>query len=319
MTQTHTNTTTSGDVITIAQNLLIRGRDNVRTVKSEKVADQQLIASIRQVGVLQNIIVKPSKTQPGFFEVDAGGRRWAAVAFLVKKGELPDDFPIPAKIHTEGSSAAVSLAENLHAPMHPADEFVAFAAMRKDGMTEADIAEHFGLSVQRVAKRMKLAEVHPKILNAYRKEAITLDTVMAFTLAASKSQQLAVFKELGEQCHGHRVRRRLTNDGARSDGALAIFVGVDAYKAAGGVVVADLFEERAYLPDVELLQQLVSDKLAQSAERLQKEEGWKTVDVVTDRNRCVHNYHRLEPEPVDVPTDLTDALCAAVDAQSEME
>lgn len=300
--------------------LLLKSSDNMRIVKPQKAADQQLIASIRAAGgVFQNLIVAPSADKPDHFEVHAGGRRFSAIAVLVKEGAFAKDHPVPCRVQIGGSTSAVSLAENLHAATHPADEFAAYAAMLKQGMSEAEIAEHFAVKQQHVSLRLKLAEVHPQILRAYRKGEINLETVMAFCMADTKTQQLSVFKECGKQCSAWRVRQALTGDGERSDSALARFVGLEIYKAAGGRLVTDLFEERAYLSDSDLLRQLACEKLDKSAERLRKREGWKTIDVGIDAARGIFNLNRLQPQPVGVPAEVTEALRQAVEERDAIE
>lgn len=304
----------------IPHHLLLKGTHNMRIVRPDKAADKQLIASIRAAGgVYQNLIVVPSNDNPDHFEVNAGGRRWSAIGVLVKAGVFAKDHPVPCRVQTSGSQSAVSLAENLHAPTHPADEFAAYASMLKQGMSEADIAEHFGVKQQHVTLRLKLAGVHPSIVGAYRKGDLNLETVMAFCIADTKKQQLSVFKELSPNCSAWRVRQQLTGDGERSDSALAKYVGVDAYKQAGGQVVTDLFESLVYLIDVELLQQLAAEKLEKSAERLRKREGWANVDVDFEAAHKLHNFHRLQPEPQGVPNNIGSALTAAIDARKALE
>ena len=101
------------EVVPIPFNKLMKGSRNVRTVKPNRNADKQLIANIRALGILQNLVVEPSPAQEGKFEIIAGGRRWSSVGVLVKSGDFPDDYLMPCKIQTQGSVAATSLAENL--------------------------------------------------------------------------------------------------------------------------------------------------------------------------------------------------------------
>jgi ParB family chromosome partitioning protein len=61
------------------------------------------------------------------------------------------------------------------------------------------------------------------------------------------------------------------------------FVGIEAYEAAGGFVMRDLFEEDrgGYLTDPLLLQKLVNEKLEAAAETV-RAEGWKWVEAAED-------------------------------------
>lgn len=66
----------------------------------------------------------------------------------------------------------------------------------------------------------------------------------------------------------------------RASDKRAQFVGVDAYEAAGGIVLNDLFQsdDGGWLQDVALLDQLTDDKLKAKAEAIAAE-GWKWVDA----------------------------------------
>ena len=71
-----------------------------------------------------------------------------------------------------------------------------------------------------------------------------------------------------------QLREVLSKEQVRGDHRLALFVGLDAYKAAGGVIVTDLFSDEGdcYLADRPLLTKLASDKLASAAAEQAK--GW---------------------------------------------
>ncbi|AKK24686.1 hypothetical protein MB84_29900 (plasmid) [Pandoraea oxalativorans] len=55
--------------------------------------------------------------------------------------------------------------------MHPADQFVAFAALVKEGRPVEDIAAVFGVSPLVVPRRLKLANVSPRLLADYRNDS----------------------------------------------------------------------------------------------------------------------------------------------------
>ena len=69
----------------------------------------------------------------------------------------------------------------------------------------------------------------------------------------------------------------------RASDERAQFVGVEAYEAAGGAILRDLFEQDdgGWLQDPALLEQLVADKLKREAEAI-RAEGWKWVEVATN-------------------------------------
>jgi hypothetical protein len=60
-----------------------------------------------------------------------------------------------------------------------------------------------------------------------------------------------------------------------------LFVGAEAYEAAGGIILRDLFEhdDGGWVQDPALLNRLVGEKLAIKAERV-RAEGWKCPTAV---------------------------------------
>ncbi len=75
----------------------------------------------------------------------------------------------------------------------------------------------------------------------------------------------------------------LTERAVRASDKRVRFVGVDAYEAAGGVVLRDLFEQDhgGWLEDVGLLDGLVAEKLKADAQAIAGE-GWKWIEVAVD-------------------------------------
>ena len=67
----------------------------------------------------------------------------------------------------------------------------------------------------------------------------------------------------------------LTEKSVSTDDKRALFIGTDAYLAAGGAIERDLFSEEGegFLLDVGLVERLVSEQLAGEAEKI-KGEGW---------------------------------------------
>ena len=75
----------------------------------------------------------------------------------------------------------------------------------------------------------------------------------------------------------------LTEKTVRASDRRAVFVGLDAYEAAGGVVLRDLFQsdDGGWLEDLALLDGLFTEKLKVEAEMIAAE-GWKWIEVAVD-------------------------------------
>jgi ParB family transcriptional regulator, chromosome partitioning protein len=270
-----------------------------RTGKKERVSE--LAASIKAHGLLQNLTVRPvgkGTKHAGRFEVIAGGRRLAALQALAKDKAISADANIPCNVIEDGIAAEISLAENaLQCPMHPADQYEAFAALHeKHGQSAEDIAARFGVTPLVVRQRLKLGAVSPKLIKAYRNDEMNLEQLMAFTITDDHAQQERVWKELLPYRRDREtILAALAGDQVAADDRRAVFVGAEAYQAAGGVITHDLFDEKGgFFADPELLNRLVTEKLQAAADAL-KAEGWKWIEAamafpheVTARMRRVY-------------------------------
>ncbi len=294
-------------VVNIPFNKLVRSPKNVRVVNPDISADRELIASIRANGVLQNLVAVPTETKDVFAFV-AGGRRYSALAHLVKQKVLPKTTPVPCLVKDASSATELSLTENmLRQAMHPADEFAAFQAMIDDGLTQVEIAAHFGISLRRVRMRLRLAGVAPELVAHYRARSLTLDDMMAFTVTQDHDKQVQCYEAMNGRVTAWAVRRFLTEAAARSDEAIAKFITVKAYKRAGGAISTDLFQEVTYLLNCDLLSQLANDKLRRHATEIETE-GWKWVETSLEGPYKVSNFHRIDAKPIDVPEALEQQI-----------
>ncbi|SAK81936.1 nuclease [Caballeronia ptereochthonis] len=242
-----------------------------------------LPASIARVGLLQNLIVILAADGEQY-EVVAGDRRLTALKLLAKKKRIAADFEVPCLWVADASARTVSLAENVQREaMHPADQFTAFAALVKEGRPIEDIAADFGVSPLVVQRRLKLANVSPRLIADYRAGVVTLEQLMALTITDDHAAQEAAFYGAPEwQRSPSALRDRLTEREIDATHPLVCFVGLDAYTVAGGGIRRDLFAEGdagTYLTDVALLETLVRGKLDALAEEV-RAEGWAWVEAV---------------------------------------
>ncbi|KND60953.1 putative plasmid stabilization protein [Candidatus Burkholderia verschuerenii] len=268
-------------LVPLGQLLARRSKRNARRSPRQSIAE--LAASIGRVGLLQNLIV--IATADGeHYEVVAGDRRLTALKLLAKKKRIAPEFDVPCLLVADASARTVSLAENLlKQSMHPADEFEAFAALVREGRPVEDIAADFGVSPLVVQRRLKLANVSPRLMADYRSGSVTLEQLMALTITDDHAVQESVFYGTPDwQRNAPALRARLTERDIDATDARARFVGLDAYVAAGGGVRRDLFatdEDDQTLTDAALLDTLVRDKLASLAEAV-RAEGWAWVEAV---------------------------------------
>ncbi len=254
---------------------------NVRTSGGASIPE--LASSIARVGLLQNLTVTAA-SDGEHYEVVAGKRRLAALKLLAKRRKLDKAHDVPCLLVPDASARTVSLTENVQREaMHPAEQFEAFAALVAEGRPIEDIAADFGVTPLVVQRRLKLANVSPRLLADYRADAVTLDQLMALAITDDHTAQEAAFYESPQwQRSPQALREHLTEreiDATRD--ALARFVGIEAYEAAGGGIRRDLFSDDTrgvFLTDAALLDSLARDKLAAVADTV-RAEGWAWVET----------------------------------------
>jgi ParB family chromosome partitioning protein len=132
-----------------------------------------------------------------------------------------------------------------------------------DGMPVEDVAARFGVTPTVVTQRLRLAAVSPVLRKQFREGQLTLAQMMAFALVDDHAAQEAAWAELPEWSRGpDSIRRALIKEGLSATHPMCRFVGVEAYEAAGGLVLRDLFEEDgATLADGALVERLAVEKL----------------------------------------------------------
>ena len=309
-------------------NKLVLSQSNVRRIKAG-VSIEELAEDIARRTLLSSITVRPvldeTGAETGMFEIPAGGRRYRALELLVKQKRLARTAPVPCIVRTDGLAEEDSLAENIQrAPLHPLNQFRAFQVMREKGRSEEEIAAAFFVSPNVVKQRLKLAAVAPSLLDAYAEEEMTLDQLMASTVSPDHERQEQVWEALKRHYsrQPYEIRRMLTEGAVRASDRRAQFVGLDAYEAAGGVILRDLFQsdDGGWLQDAGLPTGLVAEKLDREAEAI-RAEGWKWVEVGTDFPYG-HTYgmRRIvgEPKPMSAEEDASyAALKAEYDALEE--
>ena len=305
---------------------------NVR--KTPRMSIPELAASIQRVGLLQNLIVTPA-ADGEHYEVVAGGRRLAALKLLAKKHRIAKDWQVPCLQVADGTARTASLTENVQREaMHPADQFEAFAALVVDGRPIEDIAADFSVTPLVVQRRLKLANVSPRLMGDYRADAVTLDQLMALSITDDHAAQESAFYDAPQwQRQPAALRDRLTEreiDAYRHP--LVSFVGLDTYEAAGGGVRRDLFAEGdagVYLTDAALLERLAQDRLAGIAATV-RAEGWAWVDATPGVTHAdLHAFQRAprerrepnkrEAQRIDKRQEKMQAIGEAVDAAMEAD
>ncbi len=306
---------------------LVLSQSNVRRIKAG-VSIPELADDIARRTLLQSLNVRPvldeDGAETGMFEVPAGGRRYRALELLVKQKRLARTALVPCIVKaasTDISAEEDSYAENaVREQLHPLDQFRAMQAMIDKGSAAEDIAAHFGVTPAVVRQRLKLASVAPALCEIYADDGMTLEQLMAFTVSDDHARQEQVWEMLAHSFNKSAayIRQRLTENSVRVADKRVRFVTIDAYVAAGGGVMRDLFEDDdgGWLTDPALLDTLVADKLREAGETIAAE-GWKWVATAVDMPWPVTNGHREISGTEVVMSDDEQTRLAALQSEAE--
>lgn len=272
-------------------NKLVLSQQNVRKTKAG-ISIEELADDIARRGLLTSLNVRAELDaegkETGIYRIPAGGRRYRALKLLVDRKQLSKTTGVPCIVSAgETLEAEDSLAENVkRVDLHPLDEFRAMMALCEEGLDEEEIAARFHISVATVKQRLRLASVSPRLLELYGDDEMRLAQVMAFSITKDHARQEQVWETVSraQNPEPYYIRRLLTETAVRASDRRAVYVGFEAYEAAGGAIMRDLFEQDngGWLQDPALLEQLVLEKLTADAEALKAEEGWKWVDAAID-------------------------------------
>jgi ParB family chromosome partitioning protein len=292
-------------------NKLVLSQANVRRTKAG-VSIEELAEDIARRTLLQSLSVRPvldaAGVETGMFEVPAGGRRYRALELLVKQKRLAKTALVPCVVRdgtVDTSGEEDSLAENLYRiALPPLDEFRAFKRLSDQGLDEEQIAVRYATTPAQVKQRLRLAAVSPTLLDIYGEDGMTLQQLMAFTVTNDHARQERVWEGLAHTYNKepYHIRRQLTEGAVRAADRRALFIGAEAYEAAGGVILRDLFEhdDGGWLQDPALLDSLVTEKLKQDAETLAAE-GWKWIAVgIEFPYGHTNGLRRLVGQPVEL-------------------
>lgn len=307
---------------------LFLSQSNVRRVKNG-VTIEDLADDIERRGLLHGLNVRPEidpeGNETGRFEIPAGGRRYSALAILVKRKRMDKTSPVPCVVKSAGDPVLAeedSLAENTHRePLHPLDEFRGMKALHDKGEREQAIAAHFRVTPAVVSQRLRLASVSPKLHEVYAAGDMTLDQLMAFTVSDDHARQEQLWKQLDHSSNRSPsfIRDKLTEDMVPVSDRRVLFIGVPAYLTAGGTVpTRDLFEpdDGGWLSDPALLDRLVAEKLDAEAETI-RAEGWKWVEALIDLPYGYDEDCREIDATREPPTEADEARIAELRAEAD--
>jgi ParB family chromosome partitioning protein len=254
----------------------------------EEEALAELVHSLREVGLLQPIVVRPLGGEPGAerYELIMGERRWRAA-------REAGFTSIPAIVRSTGDDVMLrdALLENLHrSQLNPLEEAAAYDQLLQDfGCTHDELAGRIGRSRPQISNTLRLLKLPPLVQRR----------VAAGVLSAGHARALLGLDDAAGQ---ERLAQRIVAEGlsVRS---------VEEIVALGGDGPERVRTQRGARP--------VAPKLAVLAERLSDRfETRVKVDLGRSKGRIVVEFGslddlerivRLMAPDTEVPADVASA------------
>jgi ParB family transcriptional regulator, chromosome partitioning protein len=265
---------------TVSLSSLEPGRGNPRKAMDRNRLEG-LAASIRNDGLLQNLVVRPVKGKGKHYRVVSGERRYRALKLLQERGEVDGDYAVPVEIRdslTKDDSLRIATVENLQRQnLTPLEETAALTKLIHKGVTLDDVAAQTGLSQSTIKRRLALNGLCEEVRAALALNIIGLSQAEALTLGTDDMQRTILEEiERGIAFSADDIKAALLDD--RPTVASAIFP-LEQYT---GTITTDLFadDETSYFDNWEEFLRLQKEAVAQLVKHHEASAAW--VEVTED-------------------------------------
>lgn len=159
----------------------------------DEEAMDELVASIREKGIIQPLIVRKSENG---YEIIAGERRWRAA----KRAGLTQ---VPAIIKDASNKEALELAlvENLQREdLNPIEEATAYEQLIKEfGLTHEEISERLGKERSTITNQLRLLRLPPEVKQALIEGKITAGHARAVLSLQSSNEVKEVLETIKKE------------------------------------------------------------------------------------------------------------------------
>ncbi len=166
---------------------------------------KKLIASVKQSGIIQPIIVR--KADSGY-EIIAGERRWRAAQAAGLK-----DVPIVIRKATDLEAAELSLIENIQReelnPLEEADAYVTL--IEKFNLSQESISAQVGKDRSTIANTIRLLKLPAKVKTALVEKKITSGHARCLLSLSSPEEQIAALDNILKRGFNVRETEKLIN------------------------------------------------------------------------------------------------------------
>lgn len=201
-------------------------------------------------GLLVPLLVRAGgKKEKPFMALD-GRRRIFGFRHLLAAGLVTEDLEIPAYLceTKEAIAAAAITANQARLPLKPAEIILAIRALAAKKITVEAMARALCVDLAEARKYHAVSQVHMDVLLAFKDKLFEFSVLKLIARVPSQAEQkklATAARANGRLWPGH-VEHYLEQGVLSANSPVMTFVGMDAYRAAGGKLSADLLGE---LPD----------------------------------------------------------------------
>jgi ParB family chromosome partitioning protein len=131
---------------------------------------EELTNSIREKGIMQPLLVRPSGSEAGRYELIAGERRWRAA----QRAGLAD-VPVIVREVDDKEALELAIIENVQrADLNPLEEAMGYGQlMEQFAYTQQDLAQVIGKSRSHVANTLRLLKLPPDVRDMLARGELT--------------------------------------------------------------------------------------------------------------------------------------------------
>jgi ParB family transcriptional regulator, chromosome partitioning protein len=182
----------SGSVLYLPVDAIVNNLEQPRREFNEDEL-QDLVHSIKSLGLLQPIIVKEKKNGPCSYEIVAGERRWRAA-----RSAGLEEVPVIVKNLTDIETLQVALVENIQRQqLNPIEEALAYDKFITDfQLTHDEIAELVGKSRVSISNILRLLKLPKEIRNYVTQGNISLGHAKVILSLKDQNAQLSLAKKV---------------------------------------------------------------------------------------------------------------------------
>lgn len=241
--------------------------------------------SLSTEGQLVNLIVYRHENdgETRFFVTDGETRR-LGTKLRIERGEISDSHPMLCAIYSQEDAVRLSWIANMkRRDLSLCDKFLGYKRLIESGMSKKAVADLNNVPVSELSKILRLSDLHPAIFEYMKDGNMELSAACVYASVSDRDRQFDTFttlKQSGTESIDWNIRQHLSTRHIKGSEAVALFVGEDAYKMAGGVIDVDLFstQETAQWMNPDIAHKLAEKKLDEAAEPYRSQWNWVAID-----------------------------------------